>query len=254
MAAKLATIDQLSYLFAFPFDDPQWKRKLGLGFLFILAGFFIPLLPLILMAGYMARIMRAVIDQPVRPSLPQWDEWDDLLLRGLRVTAAWLLTWLPAMAPFILGYVLIILPAIVSGATSTTPYQDVEGALALQFGGMALGMAFFGVGLVISMALALFAPAALSHVVATDRFSALFQISQWWAIMRANLAGFLIADLLILGAAYIGMLLANLLYLSVILCCLFPLATAAVIVYIGLVASAAIGQAYRVGREKLEQA
>ena len=252
MATRIATLDQLQYLIAFPFDDPKWKQKLAVGLAFVIAGFLIPILPFLFIAGYMAQLMRSVIDAPGRPSLPEWADWGEMLLRGLRVTASWLIAFFPSIILFVIGYLIMMAPAL---ALDSAEMGDAElGRLVmLQFGGLAVGMLLFGLGMLLLLGLAFFLPGAITHVVATDRFGALFQFSQWWPIMRANLAGFLLADLLVIGVTYLGMALAYIFYFSVVLCCLFPIAIGVVSVYIGLVAAAAFGQAYRVGRQKLGQ-
>ena len=74
-------------LIVFPFKDQRWVSKFVVGGLLSLFGFLIPL-TFIPVSGYMIRVMRHTLDEGTY-ALPDWDDWGDLILSGLK---AWLVT------------------------------------------------------------------------------------------------------------------------------------------------------------------
>ena len=105
-------------LFRFPLDDPRWKNKAVIGGLLVLLGSFI--YPLFLpVYGYAVRIMRQTIEGR-QASLPEWDDWGELWLDGLRYFAV------------ILGYLLPVF--IIYGCASVIwiPFAFSAEALAAQ--------------------------------------------------------------------------------------------------------------------------
>jgi hypothetical protein len=97
-------------------------------------------------------------------------------------------------------------------------------------------------------------PVAAGHMIATHDFGAAFRVREWWPIFKANLAGFLIAYALLFGVAMALNLAMQVLYFTIILCCLVPFIMVGATMYLIVIGSVLFGQAYRIGVENLAQA
>ena len=109
-----------------------------------------------------------------------------------------------------------------------------------------------GLGTILAMAVGLVMPAVIGHIVATDEFGAAFRVREWWPIFRANLAGFLIAYVIVMVASIVLSSVLMVIYVTVILCCLIPIIMGPVTMYLLAIYGAVFGQAYRDGVQKLE--
>src|SRR5262249_3845717 len=76
----------------YPFQDKQWTIKAGL--LLVLG--FIPGLNVIMLSGYGLTITRNVLRGSAEP-LPAWDNWSDIVVRGLLSIVATFIYYLPAL-------------------------------------------------------------------------------------------------------------------------------------------------------------
>jgi hypothetical protein len=244
-----ATIDQIQYLFTFPFKAADWKRKFLIGFLLYMAGFIIPIIPWIFVSGYIARIIKMGVNGDDF-TLPEWDDWGDLLTKGLQLMGVGLMAVLPFIILFGCGYLTMMSPAIMGSFTSPGyRYQDEAAGiftLVFMFGTFG-GMCIMGLGMLFSMLVGLLMPAAMGHVIAEDQFSAVFRVTEWWSIFKANIGGYLIAYVLLLGTTMLMTIAFQLLYFTIVLCCLIPFIASLISVYIGVVMGAIFGQVYRVG-------
>lgn len=236
---------------AFPFRGKTGQNRFLIGALVALSSSMIPILPLILIAGYCAQIMRRVIREDGRPEMPAWEAWDRLLLDGLKLTAVGLILSLPLMLVAFGGwglYMLSTVPMMMLG-------ENTDPDSALFFAPMFLGMiAMFvsaGLSMVLSVALGLFMPPALAHVVAQDSFGAAFRVREWWRVFRANLSGFLLSTVILFGLWMVFMFLVQILYVTVCLCCLIPVIMGPAGFYLALVGYTLYAQAYRTGLERL---
>lgn len=243
----VATVDQIQYLFTYPFKDEQWKRKALIAFLLALAGFIIPIIPWIFLAGYMGKIVEGAITAEGDPPLPEWDDWGELFIIGFRLTALWFILILPVLFIFGLGYAFIFLPAIFAPLASG---NDAPVLLLLTLIGTFGGMASIGVSIFLGLLIALILPPVAGHVIHHQAFGAAFRVREWWAIFRANFGGYLLSYVLVMGAGMLGAYAFQLLYMTIVLCCLLPFLGALYMVYMGLVSGGLYGQAYRVGLEK----
>jgi hypothetical protein len=242
-----ATIDQIQYIFTFPFKDEKWGTKFLIAFLFYIGSFVIPIIPLIFVLGYVARIIENVIKENDF-SLPEWDDWGDLTIKGLKVIGVSLVAAIPLVIFYGCGLFSTFLPMVALSG-------DNEGLFASMFMMSMFGsMCLFGLGTIVWLVLSLFLPPAISHMIAEDSFGAAFHISAWWRNFKANLGGYLIAYVIligVLGLMYLGFVL---MYMTIVLCWLIPFLLSAFAVYAGFVSAALFGQAYRVGKENLELA
>ena len=244
------TIDQIQYLFTFPFEDEGWKQKFLIAFLLSVAGFFIPIIPWIFIAGYTAKIIEVVIKED-QYHLPEWDDWGNFFMDGLRLVALGFIAVLPFLLLMGLAYAFMFAPIFIGedtffGNDIFTPWVFTSML------GMFASMFIIGFAVFFFVLLGVFFPAAMTHMIAEDTFSAAFRIKEWWPIFKTNLWGYVISFILLLGTTYLMMFAFQLFYMTIILCCLIPFISSVLSVYISIFTGAVFGQTYRVGREKSE--
>jgi hypothetical protein len=248
------TSDDLQALLKFPFDDPGWTNKLLIGSLLLFAGYVVPIIPIVFVYGYYAQIERRIIVEGGEPSLPEWDDWGRFFSDGLKLTGVIVVYMLPLIVFFCAGYGIFV--GLIFGpeaAMRAAPDPESISPLMtfLPFLGMLIWLVLFALGMIGLLAVGLILPVATSHVIATGQFAAGFRISEWWPIFRANLAGYLISFILILGVWMALSFAVQVLYLTVILCCLVPFILAPLSMYIMIIGSVLFGQAYRTGVDKV---
>jgi hypothetical protein len=244
------TSSDLQRLLGFPFRDPRWKTKWLIAGALMLAGMIIPIVPTLFLYGYFAEVMRRVIAGGQEPSLPEWDDWSQKLLDGLRLAGAGLVYCLPLILLFLVGmglYIgLSIVPLLVAGAEASSP----EVALA-PLVGSGVWMLVMGVAMILGLVTGAILPGPIAHTVAKGEFAAALRFREWWPIFRANLGGFLLAYVLLMGVGMVLSLVTQVLYLTIVLCILAPFVLAVTSVYLLLIAGVLFGQAYRTGVEKV---
>lgn len=239
------TSDELQALASFPFKAPDWKNKFLIGALVSFLGYVIPVLPWFVLYGYGVQLMRRVIVEDASPFLPEWDDWGKLFVDGLKPVGAAFVYTLPIIALFVVGYGFFfgaISAGAAVGAGSDSP-PDWLVFLPI-FGGLGLA-ATFGVGMLLSFALGIFLPVIICHVVATDEFSAAFRFKECWTIFRANLSGFVFSQVLLMTAGFGLSFVMQILYFTIIGCCLLPFILPFFSYYIMLLWSVLFGRAYR---------
>jgi hypothetical protein len=256
MMTQSYTSDDLKQLFGYPFQDIRWKHKFLIGSLVVLAGFIIPLIPFCFVYGYMAQIMRRIIVEEGDPYLPEWDDWGQLFMDGLKLLGAILLYSLPIIVLFFAAYILFFAMVGLSAAATGAAESAGEAPSALVAIGPLAGILFFCVAfaaiMILSLAIGLLSPAIMGHVVATNEFSAAFRIREWWSIFRANIGGFLIAYVVVLAISVAFSFGISLIYLTIILCCFLPFILAPATVYMLAIYGVVFAEAYRAGVQKLE--
>jgi hypothetical protein len=244
----VATVDQLQYLFTYPFKDAEWKRKLFIAFLLAIAGFVIPVIPWVFLAGYIGKIIGGAMRAERDLELPEWDEWGDLFIMGLRLFVLWFIVTLPIWLLFGVGYTFMFLPVVFASLASNE--ESLALVLVPMFGTVG-GMFFLGASIIFGLLIALILPPAAGHVINNEALGAVFRVREWWSIFRANFGGYLLSFILVIGTMMLGAYAFQVLYMTVVLCCLVPFLSAAYMVYLGVVSGALYGQAYRVGLEKV---
>jgi hypothetical protein len=242
----------LQNLLAFPFRAPNARMKLALLAVLSFAGFIVPVLPGVFLLGYGGFIMRRIIQEDGEPSLPDWDNWNEMLVLGLRLGGALLIYGLPVVLVALLSYFGMIIPFILDAFSTANGSATTGSAMALQFGGMFVWMAGFGVAMLLGTVVWLILPVVMGHVVATNSFSAAFHVRDWWRILRANLGGYIVSMVLIAGI-YMGVILvAQILYMTIVLCVLFPVAITLLGAYLLVISNVVFGQAYAEAAARLE--
>lgn len=249
--ADAFTSDRLQDLAKFPFSDPQWKNKFLIGSLLMLAGFVIPWIPTVFVYGYCAQIMRRIIVEKGDPALPVWDDWGKLFQEGLNLMGVSLIYSLPGLVLFCGGYGLFLVTAIGAGAMSeAAPRDDSSLAAIIALIGSLGGFGVFGLGMLLLLVGFVIQPVAAGHVIATGEFAAAFRVREWWAILRANPSGYLMAYVIILGLWMALTFALQILYFTVVLCCLVPFVLSFIMMYVLIIGSVLFGQAYQVGAGK----
>jgi hypothetical protein len=219
------------------------------GSVLILAGFFVPILPGIFVAGYILQVMRQVIAGR-EPSLPAWDDWGKMALDGLQATVIGFVYFLPAMIVLFGGMGLYFFGTFtfpLMAANASDPTQAVGSMMALTFGSMVIMFLSMVLGMVLMLLGAVATPMATAHFVANDNLGAAFRLREWWRITRANKLGYFVAWVVVFGLYGILSFGVALLYYTIVLCCLMPIVAAPIVFYVGLVATPLFGQSYREG-------
>jgi len=174
--------------FTFAFDDPRWVPKILLGGVFVLAGVFI--VGAFFVYGYIARLVRNVINGAQYP-LPEWDDLGEYFNEGIKLFLVGLIYAVPVIV--IVG--LAVFPAILVGASGgdNETLRNLSGISA---------SCVWCVMFPISLALAVWMPAALLAVVVTGQFSAAFQFKNIWNFLRNNVGNYLLAFVVWLVARF----------------------------------------------------
>jgi len=244
------TTEPIRRLLGFIRRDPNWVGKtlifLGIGF----ASFLVPILPMILLSGYLYRLMRPIIVDGDEPSLPEWQDWGKLLSDGLRMFGVVAIYSIPAILFAVVGMgsyfgFVFAMPFIADQSSNTFA------TMIPLFASLGLMMVFLGLSTFFGLMELFFLPAAVGHMVAKDSFKAGFDISGWWKIFRANLGGYLVALILFIGLYTCFMLVGYILYYSIVLCMLMYVVNMVGSVYTMLVMAATWAQVYREGAERV---
>jgi hypothetical protein len=240
----------LQTLLEFPFRQPNGPQKLAIGAALSLAGLVIPIVPTLFVLGYQKAVARRAI-LTGELVLPEWDDWSTYLMDGLKVLGAALVFALPAILAFVLGFGGMMVTSVGAAiAEEGGSAQQVAWTLPLLLGSFG-GIAFFGGGMLLLLAVSVFVPVALAHMIATDEFAAAFRFREWGAILRANLGGFALATVIVMGVGFVFSFVAQILQMTLVLCCLVPLLAGAYSMYVGTISSALFGLVYRDGQAKL---
>lgn len=170
------------------FDDKQWISKLVIGALLSMLGFLI--VPALILQGYVVKIIRGVMNGD-RDSLPEWDNWGELLRDGFFVTVAQLVYTLPFI-------ILMIVGGLATGGLASVTGNNDLAAVAATGGGILLMCLI----LLIVIAFLFLTPAILIQYAIKDDFGATFRFGEVFDIIRNNMADILIAFLVTLVAAF----------------------------------------------------
>lgn len=247
--------DDLKQLFTFPFQDERWQNKFLIGSLIVLGGYIIPVVPFLVVYGYMAQIMRRIIVEKGEPYLPEWDDWGKLITDGAKLLGAVFVYMLPILIFLCGGYIFLFATVGLSATAAATAENSGEAPSTIAAIGPLFGtvgfLAMFGIIMIYSLAIGLFLPAPMAHLIATDQFSAAFRIRECWAIFKANLAGFFIAYALFLAVSVALSFVFSILYVTIIGCCLMPFLLGPVTLYSLVIYGTVFSEAYNEGVQNL---
>ena len=192
---------QIGKAFSYPFEDPDWLKKIGVAALVML----IPLVGGIVVGGWGLEIARRVIRRETYP-MPDWSDFMGHLVKGLKL--------------FVISFV-YLLPVILISACSQGIFiaaQNADlGETALTVASVA-SICFSCVIILYSLLVGFVLPAALGKFAATDELGAAFRFGEIFSIVRANPSIFLMA---LLGG-FVSSIIAS---AGVIICVVGMLAT-----------------------------
>jgi hypothetical protein len=228
--------------FVFMFEDPNWVRKCGIGFLVGLAGLLlspilIGVIAFVFLAGYCLDVTRNVIRRERYP-LPEWDDWGGFFVKGLKITLAiliWSLPLLLAMAPITFGSI----------------WMGNDTGDGAAFGGIFLLMCGLCLAVLWAIFVTVISPAIYVRLAQTGRFASAFEVGELWNFTGRNLGNIIIAVILALVAGLIASAVGG---LGVLLCGVGMLVTIpAATIWQYLVTAHLFGQVGAVDRDaKLE--
>ncbi|HEY76827.1 MAG TPA: DUF4013 domain-containing protein [Thermoflexia bacterium] len=237
-------VSSLKDVFRFPFRRPDWPVPFLIGSALVFAGFWIPLVPWIFVAGYLVWIMRRVIEGEA-PSLPDWRDWGALARDGLKATGIGLVYLLPGILVYLAGIAFYLLVSVVApfaaeggGGEEGWFLLLVMFAMVVFLLSLFLGTLLFFVGLVPL-------PVAMAEFAASGDFAAAFRLRRLWEVIRVDGWGYFVAWVVLFGLGAIAYVAMMLVYYSGVFCCLAPLAMAPVAFYLWLVGAALFGQMCR---------
>ncbi len=181
--------------FGYVFEDDQWIPKILIAAAILLGGIlffwllFIPsILAALLLAGYGVEITRRVINRNPQ-ILPEWDNWEALLIDGLKY---WVINIVYSL-PVILIWMCLGIP----GAALS---QDAPGWTAA-FNSVAGCLNFLW-----SLVVGILMPAAVAFFVANDDLGAAFRFGDVFNFVRDNFSNYLIVLVMSWVALIIGSL------------------------------------------------
>ncbi len=236
----------LNHLLTFPFTDAQARRNFLIGTLVSLSMFIVPIIPMLLISGYMARIMRQV-NAGQKPQMLEWDDWGAMLQDGFYIFVVRMVYVLPF---------LLIIGTLMFGVFLFPTLSQNGGANSEQFMLLSIPLmfVFFLLLTPFLLAISVILPAAETHTVVHNELQAGFRIREWWPIFRANWGGFLIAFLIYMVVST-GLIFAiQFALITIVFICLLPLALPAYTMYSSLIMYTAFAQAYKEGADRLNTA
>ncbi len=232
----------LREVFTFPFRGPDWKQPFIIGSVLLIVSFFIPILPLIFVCGYVLVVMRQAI-RGNELTLPRWDDWGKLAGDGLRAMLVGFIYLLPGLLVASGGFALYL------ATTFAMPFAIEAGDETLWpllfFGSFAIMFLSMFLGTLLTLLGAIPLPIATAHFIDEDDLSAAFRFRQWWRLLRANPMGVFIAWVMVAGLMAIVYLVVLLAYYTLVLCCAVPFLASPIGFYVLLVSAAIFGRTYR---------
>lgn len=241
------TTRSLKDIFRFPFQEKGWQQSFLIGSGLFLLSFFIPILPIVFIVGYTARLLRHSIEgQGLH--MPRWDDLGEMGLDGLRVAGVSMIYTLPGILVYGGGILLYLAISFLFPLT----FSLVERADSIAFLWpmvMLAIMLIFLLAMVLGFLLILVGslplPIAIAHMIAKGKFSAAFHIREWGRLLRRNWLGYFVAWVVIAGLGMIVYIALIMLYSTIVLCITIPFVSAPLLFYLSVVHAALFGQTYR---------
>lgn len=225
-------------LFKYPFQDERWKNKMLVGGLLVLGTYiFFPIG--FFLYGYTLRIVRhTAAGEP--PALPEWDNWGDLFVDGLKQWVVNIVYMLPLIVPSMCAYVSFgagFLPLIFMDA-------DVGAGMLVMLSAFTMGSLLFGLAFLIMFPAIFVSQVAVSRLAVTGSVGDAMQFGETWALARSGFKYFALAFIVYFGVAFAVGMVSQILFYTIVLACLYPFLMAAGAIYIMAIQGAMLGQAY----------
>ncbi len=182
--------------------------------------------------------------QSLAGTLPEWDNWTELFMDGLRQLGVGFLLSLPLLVVMAIGYGIYF--ALQLGLAIQAERGDPQFFVITTL--VSVGVMFLATGLLMLLGplTYLFLPAAAAQVAVTRHFRDLFR-GEWLRVLRRNLGGYLALLFVLAGIYVFYILVVQLFYISVVLCCLIPVVASLAGFYVLLLFYHVSGMAYAGG-------
>lgn len=238
---------QLQRILLYPFRDAAARKNFLIATVLMFGNFIIPILPMLLLMGYVARIMRQIMDEKREASMPEWDDWNSFLTDGLRMWGFRMVIMLPLLILMFGGMGLYFVSIFVGVATAKSSHMSSPLFLA----GLAIFMITMAIFMILVIPLGVISMVGSAHVVAQKSFSAGFAFKEWWQIFRKNIGTFIIYYLIAIAISFVLTFALQVLYITIIFICLLPIVFPAIMAYLILIQDALFAYAYTQGRDML---
>jgi len=243
--SEALTLSSLKAVFKFPFQQSDWQNRFLVGSVILLASLMIPIVPALLVYGYILQVMRLAIEGKGL-DLPAWDDWGELALDGLRGFLVSLAYMLPGTLIYFGGMILYFVSVLALPILMEVVGQESQLAFALPLL-MLASMSIMFLSMLVASLLFLVGvvplPVAIAHFAAQGEVGAAFRVREWWPLLRINKLGYFVCLVVIVG------LMATMYYLVMMFgyctCCLFSLLMIPAGFYVSLVSAVLLGQTYR---------
>ncbi|MCO5171805.1 MAG: DUF4013 domain-containing protein [Planctomycetes bacterium] len=192
--------EDLSQVFSWMFEDPQWVLKLVIGTACML--FSCLLLPMLAVTGYKLRIARQQARAPGTTPMPEWDDPGTLVLDGLRA----LVSFLSLASLLFLGLGLLVGVGVLldlASAGQVGPFTAIFGVAA--YAGVIGG----------SLGITVLVPAIELELIETRSFFASLHVRSLWRRVATRPGDYLLLFIYHVVTNMIGGALAFLLYAPV---------------------------------------
>ncbi|HMO58508.1 MAG TPA: DUF4013 domain-containing protein [Roseiflexaceae bacterium] len=164
----------ISKAFRYVFEDENWVARVLIGTLLSL----IPLVGIFMIFGYMLKIAENVAQGMERP-LPEWNDFGDLLVRGLYALVISLVYSLPLL---VIVFGMICAMGVIVGGAANTMGEEAGGLVAAV--GILLYVLFIGLMIVGSVLISIVVYAAMARYVATKDFGSALRIGEVLGMVR----------------------------------------------------------------------
>ncbi len=183
--------------FTFIFDDPDWLKKVAIGTGLTLLGIIfsivlIGLIPLIIVTGYTVVLIKNVMDGVEQP-LPEWVDWGDLFMRGLKLFVI-LLIW--------------AIPLIIVSVGSSVPAVLSENS-DIQWLWIAISVCCSCLTFILGVAYALIEPVITFRFARTGEFGSGFEFGQIFRLLGDNIANIIITVIIVAVAGFVLVILGG---------------------------------------------
>lgn len=248
---KETYMNNLQEILLFPVRDADARKQFLLACLVALAGYVIPIIPFLLLAGYSARVMRQIMDERKSPSMPEWQgsDWSALLVDGLRLYGIQLVLTLPLLLLMGVGFIFIM------GGTIGIAVLAEEGTRTFAAAGvlfMFIGVMFMMLVALLSLPYSIIISAAGPHVITKSSFTAGFELREWWQILRKGVGQFILAYVVTIVISFVLAFIVQIAMLTIVLMCIVPFLVIPYSAYIVLITNVLFAQAYAAGRDALQ--
>jgi hypothetical protein len=235
----------------FPVRDAFARKQFLLAALITLAGMIIPIIPMLILLGYGARIMRQIIDEGKEPTMLEWQgmDWGQLLQEGARLFAVRLIFITPILLFMGCAFVFFFSSPFLLSASDNGRSNPLA---PFGFVTLFIGIGIFLLTMLVGLPLGVILGAAESHTVTKQSFQAAFQFREWWPIFRAGLGYFVGAYLFTVVISFVFSFVMQIAMITVVLICVLPFLTLGYGAYLSLVLNALFAKAYAMGRKAIQ--